>query len=90
MYFFLIVLSDLIHQLPLRQGNTHDLIVSFRIHQVFIADDLNELAIVQLGDDHRIIALQDLTQIFGERTDITQMRMCNELALPCRHLSGFI
>ncbi len=58
--------ADLFHQLAFGNGHAHNLIVSFGRNEELLADDLDELTVVDFGDENMVVTVQDLFQVAGK------------------------
>ena len=79
--FYLKFLPDKVYQFTLGNRYTHNLIVPLRIHQVKIADDLYQLAIINFGYNYLFVILKQVAQVFRERPHVAQVRVSNCVAL---------
>ncbi len=60
------VFVQLFYQLMLSNWYTHDLMVSFRIYQVLVADNFNQLAVIDLWNNHMLKIADNFTQVLGK------------------------
>ena len=77
MFRFLQHIPHFLDQFVAGKRNTHDLIVSDGIHKILVADDFNQLAIIEFRYQHLIEILDNMSQIFREGAYITEMCMRN-------------
>jgi hypothetical protein len=70
-------IPHLLYQLRPGERNTHDFVVAGGVHEILVPYDFNKLAIIELRNQHLLKIVEDMSEVFRERSYITEMRMRN-------------